>query len=161
MEQIPLHKNLSKEEKKNVYLAVACGALQVVHDIIPGPEHQKRKRILRQLRADILRYGSARIPKVAPHNMQLLKDTIIASEQGLAKILEEGNNNVFHILLNLAGFCMEQLPLQPDHFKRYNEFFTIWSDAYHYQDVRCGERVFNRLDSEIEILVAQRGGILL
>ena len=72
----------------------------------------------------------------------------------LNKILMESGSNWLHILLNLVGFCMEELPLKNDHYKKYSSLFEMWDNACEYKDVRSGERIFNRVNSELEILVA-------
>ncbi len=161
MQQLATHRNLSEKEKKNVFLAIAAGCLKAAHDTIPGPEHQRRKRELRALKDRLLRHVYPRIPPVAPHNMELFKDTIRASEKVLHQILEETGQQAVHVLLNLAGFCIEELPLQKEHHQQYNALFDLWLDARQYKDVRSGERIFARIDSELQILVAQRGGIML
>jgi len=163
MEQLKtaVNKNLSKEEKKNVFLAVASGCFYTVHNMIPGPSHQKKKRVLRKLGDEIIQYAGRKIPKVREENTQLFHDTIVVSGEVLDRILEETGQQGAHVLLNLAGFCLEELPLNKRHYEKYNQLFDLFPDATRYKDIRSGERIFTRIESELEILIAQRGGAIL
>jgi tRNA isopentenyl-2-thiomethyl-A-37 hydroxylase MiaE len=163
MEQIELgfNKDLSVEEKKNVFLAVASGCFYTIHNMIPGPSHQKKKRVLKTLGDEIVRYASPKIPQIQKENMQLFEDTIVASGVVMDQILEETGLNGTHVMLNLAGFCMEELPLNKRHYEKYNRLFDLFQNATQYKDIRSGERIFTRIETELEILIAKRGGVIL
>jgi len=163
MEQLKtgLDNNLNEQEMKNVYLAVACGCLKTIKGIVPGPEHSKKKRVLMQLHDEILQTGSRRLPRVSPKNLEMFKDVINASAKVLDDILKETGKMGTHVMLNLVGFCMENVPLDKKHFRKYNALFDLWEEAYQYEDTRAGDRVFERIGAEVKILVAQRGGVIL
>jgi hypothetical protein len=164
MEQLDtkINATLSEEEQKNVFLSVACGCLTTIKQGVPGPEHLKKKRVLQELRDDILDYVSRRIPGIKQGNIKLFTDTIEASGKVMDQINEEQpERNSTHIMLNLAGFCLDKLPLAPKHFRKYNALFELWEGAYKYEDTRAGDRIFNRIESELKILLAQRSGALL
>jgi hypothetical protein len=92
--------------------------------------------------------------------MQLFVDTIRASDKVLKEFVKSGSQRV-HILLNLASFCLNELPLKKKHWDSFNPLFDLWEEAYAYQDIKSGERIFLRIEAEVQILVAQRGGVLL
>jgi hypothetical protein len=152
--------NLPQKEKKNVHLSVACGCLNYIYNATPGPNHSKKKRMLRQTYNQIIREVGPQLPQVSDHNMQLFKDTVTASGVVVQDIVDNGGIES-HVLLNLAGFCLNELPLKDKHWKKFNSLFDLWEDAYEYKDVRSGDRIFNRIESEVQILVAQRGGVIL
>lgn len=161
MEQIEITKNLSKEEKKNVYLAVAVGCLDTICGIVPGAPHKKKKRVCQELRQSILQDVIPQIPHVKPHNLELFKTTITASSTVLDNIMKDNKEQEVHILLNLVGFCLNELPAKKAHWEKYNSLFELWKTAMQYHLVKSGERIFERIDSEVQILVAQRGGVIL
>ena len=160
MQDLLRKKNLTGREKKNVFLAVACGCLSGISDEVPGPTHQKKKRVSQMLREELIRDVAPLLPRVADHNMDLFIDTIKASEVVLKEIIGEGIQ-IIHVLLNLAAFCMEELPVKDKHKEKLVALFGMWDDAYAYQDVRSGDRIFTRIETEVQILVIQRGGVLL
>jgi len=160
MEQLKTTRNLSDREKKNVYLAVACGSLASIHENIPGPSHQRKKRVLRKVHEEIYMDIAPRLPRVEKHNMALFIDTVKASRKVMDEIVKSGRQEV-HVLLNLAAFCLRELPLRKKHWDLFNPLFEMWENASEYQDKRSGERIFLRIESEMAILVAQRGGIIL
>jgi hypothetical protein len=163
MEQITtgINVDLPTEEKKNVFLAITVGCLNTIHNSIPGPPHQRQKRVLRDFAQQILSHVSKRIPKVEEENIELFNATITASASVMDHILEETGQQGLHVMLNLAGFCMDKLPLTDWHHKKYNSLFDMWIGADKYEDAKSGERIFHRIESEVKILVAQRGGIIL
>lgn len=161
MEQISITPTLPCKEKKNVFLAIAVGSMNTINSSIPGPDHKKQKRCLSQFSTDLLHYVGPQLPPVAPHNMQLFQDTIIAGGRVLEQILDETGFQGAHVMLNLAGFCMEQLPTNKRLEKRYMKLFEMWEGARKYKDVRSGERIFCRIESELEILITQRKGCIV
>ena len=164
MEQLDISRgvhNLTEQEKKNVHLAVCAGCLETIHDHIDEPNHSRRKRVLRQVRSMILSDLAPLLPPISVQNMEMFKETIRVSEKVMQEILEEHKNSRIHIMLNLAGFCLHELPARDKHWRAYNGLFDMWSEADQYIDVRSGDRIFNRIESELQIQVAQRGGVIL
>lgn len=164
MEQLDISRgvrDLTEKEKKNVYLAVAAGCLETIHNGIDGPHHSRRKRVLRQTREMLLRDIAPILPMINRHNMEMFKQTIQASETVLNQIIDENKAQKLHIILNLAGFCLHELPMRDKHWKAYNSLFDMWDEATKYIDVRSGDRIFQRIESELQIQVAQRGGVIL
>lgn len=161
MEQIKLNKkDLNNDERKNVFLVIACGCFNTIHNSIPGPPHKKQKRVLRTLAEELLQYVSPRIPKVESYNLSLFEDTIKASGTVLNKILDESGSSGLHIMLNLAGFCMEKLPVSKSNIAKYNSLFDMWEEAQQYEDCKSGDHIFARIETEVNILVAQRGSTI-
>lgn len=150
--------NLPETEKKNVYLAVAAGCMETLEKHAPGKPHSRVKRELRQLRTMLIHDLAPRLARIHASNMRLFKDTIMASEKALEAISKEHKQEQRHILLNLAGFCMEELSADDKHWRRYNKLFDLFPEAQQYKDVRSGDRIFTRINSELQILVAMRGG---
>jgi hypothetical protein len=160
MDQLVTHKNLTKKEKSNVFLAIAAGCLSAIDEMTPGPDHQRKKRELLKLRSTLIKDIGPVLPRVTDHNLELFKDTIHASDKVLKKIIDTPQQTV-HVLLNLAGFCLHELPLKNKHWEKFNTLFDFWPNAYKHQDILLGDRIFHRIESEVQILVAQRGGVIL
>lgn len=161
MQDLIQSRNLTKQEKKNVFLATACGCLGEIHDKTPGPWHLKKKRMLRVARQAILDDIGPMLPRVTDNNMELFIDTIKASDKVLKELMKNNEEKRDHVLLNLASFCLNELPLRDKHWNKFNPLFDLFEGVHEYQDIKSGERVFHRIESEVQILVAQRGGILL
>ena len=161
MDNLVKSKNLSKQEQKNVYLAVACGCLNSIYNNIPGPRHQKRKRSCQQAHDMVLHTIAPVLPPVLPHNMELFKDTIHASSIILDDLGEEYIQRI-HIMLNLASFCLNELPANDKVWRKFNPLFDLWPGVWNNKDdIKAGERIFIRIDAEVQIQVAQRGGVIL
>lgn len=164
MEQLDLpnsKRNLTEKEKKNVHLAVAAGALETIYNNLDEPKHSRRKRTLHNVREMILTDIAPLLPMINHHNMEMFKETIYCSERVLNQILDENKGQKLHIMLNLVGFCLHELPTRDKHWRAYNSLFDMWDEAYHYNDVRSGDRIFERIEAELKIQVAQRGGVIL
>jgi hypothetical protein len=156
-----VQKNLSEQEKKNVFLAIACGCLQTIYSETPGPRHLKKKRSCSQTYDKILNDIAPLLPRVQDKNMQLFKDTIHASNVVLLDIIKDGATRI-HVLLNLASFCLQELPLKDKHWEKFNLLFDLWPGVWNNKgDIKSGERIFLRIEAEVQILVAQRGGVIL
>lgn len=164
MEQIKtgIDNNLSKGEMQNVFFAVACGCLLTIVQITPGAKHTKRKRTLLNLHNEVFGYAVMHLPKVNEANIPMFNDIITASTKVMDKIVEETGQSGVHVMLNLVGFCMENFPVLKKHTDKYNSLFELWgNEARQYEDARAGDRIFQRIESEAQILVAQRGGSIL
>jgi hypothetical protein len=164
MEQLKSKVNitLGEKEQKNVFLSVACGCLATVKNSMPGPDHQKKKRVLQDLRDDILATIAPKLPSIKEQNLKLFTDTIEASGKVMDSIMtEQPKRNGTHIMLNLVGFCLDQLPPSAKIYRKYNALFDLWEDAHKYEDARAGDRIFYRIESELQILIAQRSNGIL
>jgi hypothetical protein len=161
MEQLKINKHvLSAGEKKNVLLSIACGCLNTVHNAIPGPPHKKQKRVLRTLATEIMAYVGPRIPRVESRNSQVFHETITAGAKVMDQILDENGTAGLHIMLNLAGFCIDQLPVSKSNIAKYNSLFDMCDGAHRHQDKKSGEDIFKRIEAEVTLLVTQRGGAI-
>jgi hypothetical protein len=147
---------INVEEKKNVYLAVAVGSLRSVYTIMGGYPHSKGKRVCMQTIENLMNNVAIKLPGVKDINMELFKSVILASQTVMDNIADTGKHKPIHILLNLASFCMEELPMKPKYWRKFMQLFDLYDKADVYEDVRAGERVFTRIESELEILTAQR-----
>lgn len=164
MEQIKIDSQHSVElldnEKKRIYLAVAIGCLNTIHNAIPGPPHRKQKRVLRQFGEQLNRqqYG---FTKVSDVNLQLFQDHLVAAGTILDQVLEETEQAGLHVMLNLTGFCLKELPLSQRYYERYDSLFTFWEGVHKSDDIESGNQIFQRIDAEVQKRVAQRSGITL
>lgn len=135
----------------NVFLAVAVGGLIVLRKEEPKP-YTRRARMCRQLSNLILDEGATIVPLLEEDEMEKAKQAISASEDVFRRVAEEQDISQADIALNLVLFCMEELKLSPKCYRRVNALFSCYSLSDRYEAVRAGQRVWQCLETEMEIL---------
>ena len=158
MEQLTLTKKLSRWEQQRVYVAVACGCLEMIHKMIPGPDHSKHKRMVRDARQMILDGIATQLPGIPKHHLATFHLYCTAADDVLKTLAEDPAQHV-HILLNLTAYCLHKLPMRDRHWNKFNPLFDLLPDANRSTDTTAGDNIFGLIDAEVENLTAQTKGI--
>jgi hypothetical protein len=143
------------QQKQNVYLAAVIGGLRVLAKA--EPTRHTRKAVQCFNTADsILLEAALKIPNIQNEHIEDAKTALLAMEDVFDSICKTEGISYEHIALNLILFCMEELPLSPKQFRAMGRIFRCYHHADSYEAIRAGERVWTRLETEIEILTAQK-----
>jgi hypothetical protein len=142
---------MTEPEIKNVFMAVAVGGLNVIARLEPAT-HTRKARMATQLAKLVMRESVRVLPKLDDHGVELAKAAIHSSEEVFERISIEEDLDQRLIELNLVLFCMEELPLPKKCYRMISKLFDCFNHAEDYNAIRAGERVWQRIATEIEIL---------
>lgn len=139
----------------NIQMAVAVGALNCLAKAEPA-DHTKKARICSQLARDLVRHCSQYLPLVTKSVIEIGSMAIKASEEVCLKIVDEEGVDLADVLVNLAAFCMDELPIKERHKRQLQEIVACYDNAGSYEETRLGHRVWQRLETEIAIQLAMK-----
>ena len=152
-----LYRPLNSKQMKNIYLATLCGCFNAIYSVTPGPVHLKTKRCLSDLHGSVVK---GLIPFMAPvhaSNHDAFQNHVKACNIVLSQIKGNGAT-MHHVLLNLAGYCLEKLPAKENHLVKFRELFNLWHGVWDTKDyTELGDVIFARIDKELKAIVLQNG----
>ena len=155
--------SLSNEEKLRVALATACGCLDVIHYLTPGPEHTKKKRSLTKLRETLIKQTGRKVPGIKRSRERIFTDHVRAADTILKELVKEQKNHI-NVFLNFALYCTKKLPISSTHYLKVLGLFEMWPEATiakeeHLKD--SGDKIFNRIQEQAQNYKIEREGLPL
>lgn len=136
-------------DKQNVCYALSVGALTVLLDSEPA-SHTRRARAFYGV-LDIIASVAYKIPPVNPLEVEEYEKLFTCLETFLPKLVEEGAT-YSDLLLNMALFCIEELPSHSLFNERWLRVASCYPATDQYEAIRMGDRAFTRLCTEMEIM---------
>ena len=159
MEAVKMFEPLNEKEMQSLYLAVSCGCVKLIMQLVNEKSHSRRMRKLQDCHDVTLSDMIRRLDPVLARRIELFNLYTEGANTLLTEIAEDAPSNI-HVLLNLAFYCYRQLPVRDKHYQRLVALFDLFDGVWkNKENTKSGERIFERIDEQVHILVAQRGGI--
>ena len=146
-----------KVDYLNACFAACVGALVTLRKA--EPSHHTRKAIkLNDLVASMDSVVD-RLPVIPEGNISNYLAVFSGLEGVLPELLEGDDGKYSDLLINIATFCLDELPTTENIKYRLKNLISCYPDTDEYDAIRKGHRAFNRLCTEIDIANSELGDV--
>lgn len=149
---------LTRIEYNRLLLATGLGCLNGITLLIPGEGHSRKKRFCENLYKSLNRSLSRKMPECQLDSTPLLDAYMDAGNEILAEFASKGEGPI-HMILNLAYYCLEKLPLNRYHLERLVKLFDLFEEAAIHPDLcASGDAIMERMGGMARTAIVAKGG---
>jgi len=124
-----------------VYLGITVRALVLIEDSIDEPSHSLRKRSVHQLNEKLFKYAAQCIGGSGKELIPVVQ----AADKVFKEILKTHKGMEQHVLINLVGHCMNELPTRESVDRKYERLCHILPEVCKVDDQESGDSIIDKV----------------